>query len=345
MPLSVGIIGLPNAGKSTLFRALTKKQVAIASYPFTTINPNVGIVSVPDERLQKLSALLQPPKVTPAVIELIDIAGLVRDAHKGEGLGNQFLSHIRGCDALLHLIRCFQTPEIEHVERTIDPIRDKEIVETELLLKDLKTVERMREETRKGAKGKTKEEQKLFEVLERAFNGLARGIPLSQLELKKEENDLIKPLSLLTAKPILYVLNVGNKNNSCTFPFPHIQINAEEELEIAELPEEESASLGIKSGLDLLIRACYDILDLITFFTITGGNELRAWSIKRGTPAKEAAGKVHSDFREKFIRAEVISWNKLMEAGSWTQARKLGLSKTEGKDYAIQDGDVVEFKL
>lgn len=343
MPLSIGIVGLPNAGKSTLFQAITKKQVDIASYPFTTIKPNVGVVAVPDERLKKLAEALKPPKTTPAVIEFIDIAGLVRGAHKGEGLGNQFLSHIRECDAILHLIRCFPAESVEHVEGTVDPTRDKNIVETELLLKDLETAKNALEEAKTKAKG-NKEAQKSLGVLEKIYATLSAGSPALELQLKEDEQTTLKKLALLTAKPIVYVLNVGRQGEYSFLP-PHITLNAEEELEISELSDEERATLNLNSNLDLLIRACYDSLDLITFFTIAGLQELRAWSIKRGMGARDAAGKVHSDFQEKFIRAEVIPWNKLLEYGSWTKAKQEGAIKTVGKDYEVQDGDVIEFKI
>lgn len=343
MSFSVGIIGLPNAGKSTLFQALTKKHVDIAAYPFTTIHPNIGVVAVPDERLKKLAEVLRPSKVTPAIIEFVDIAGLVRGAYKGVGLGNQFLSHIRECDVLLHLIRCFDTDSVEHVEGSLEPQRDKDIVETELLLKDLETIDRTIEATKEKARG-NKEAQKKLEVLQRVRSSIAQGTLASHLDLKEDEQEIIKQLFLLTAKPLLYVLNIGNQKE-CGFPLPHIVINAEEELEASDFSEDERESLNFTSRLDPLVKACYNSLDFITFFTVAGGKELRAWSIKRGTRAAAAGGKIHSDFQEKFIRAEVISWDILVEAESWTRARELGVIKTVGKDYVVQDGDIVEFKI
>jgi len=285
MSFSVGIVGLPNVGKSTLFKALTKRQVDIADYPFTTIDPNVGVVAVPDQRLEKIAEVIKPEKVTPTVIEFIDIAGLVKNAHKGEGLGNQFLAQIRNCDAIVQVVRAFG--------ENINPEEEIETVRTELELKDL--------------------------------------------ESKEKEN-------LLSKKPVVYVYNTSNgkltKND-----IVNLSLNLKMEEEISELSEEEKKELGVKSQLDGLILACYNILDLITFYTITGGRETRAWTLKRGSKAPQAGGKVHSDFEEKFIRAEVILWKSLVEAGSWPKAREKGWIKTVGKDYVMQDGDVIEFKI
>jgi hypothetical protein len=283
MSFSVGIVGLPNVGKSTLFKALTKKQVAIADYPFTTISPNVGVVAVPDERLEKIAQVIKPEKVTPTVIEFVDIAGLVKNAHKGEGLGNQFLAQIRNCDVILEVVKAFgdrPTPE-----------DDIETIKIELEMKDL--------------------------------------------ESKEKEN-------LLSKKPVIYLYNTSNgeltKNDI-------VNLNLRMEEEISELSEEEKKELGIKSKLDQLILACYNILDLITFYTITGGKETRAWTLKKGATAPQAGGRVHSDFEENFIRAEVISWQKLVAAGDWQKAREKGWIRTVGKDYVVQDGDVIEFKI
>ncbi len=294
MSFSVGIVGLPNVGKSTLFKALTKREVEIAPYPFTTIRPNVGMVAVPDERLYKIAQVIKPKKITPTVIEFIDIAGLVKGAHQGEGLGNQFLGEIRKCDAILEVVRAFDDPKVENVSGKIDPEHDIEIIKIELELKDL--------------------------------------------ESKEREN-------LLSKKPIVYLLNTDGKTLYQKPKVEHLTINLKEELEISELSEKDRNELGLKSQLDQVILACYNKLDLITFFTVAGGEEVRAWTVKRGTKAPEAGRKVHSDFEEKFIRAEVVNWQKLVEAGGWDKAKEKGLIRTVGRDYLVNDGDVIEFKI
>jgi len=294
MSFSVGIVGLPNVGKSTLFKALTKIPVDIAAYPFTTIHPNVGVVTVPDERLEKVAQIIKPEKVTPTVIEFVDIAGLVKGASKGEGLGNQFLAHIRNCDAILEVVRTFEDPNVENVTGKIDPDSDIETIKIELELKDL--------------------------------------------EGREKEN-------LLSKKPIIYLLNTNGKSQYQPPKVKHLVMNLKDELEMTELSDSEKKELGLQSQLDQLILACYNILDLITFFTVAGGKETRAWTLKRGLRAPEAGGVVHSDFKEKFIRAEVISWQKLLEAGNWKEARESGSLKTVGRDYVVQDGDVIEFRI
>ena len=286
MSFSVGIVGLPNVGKSTLFQALTQKPVDIADYPFTTIEPNVGIVRVPDERLEKIAEVIKPEKITSTIIEFIDIAGLVKNAHKGEGLGNQFLAQIRNCDAILEVVRAFgQNP---------NPKEDIETIKTEFEMKDL--------------------------------------------ESQEKEN-------LLSKKPVIYVLNTDGQTQYQPPDVEHLVLNLKEELDISELSEEERKELGLKSKLDQLILASYNILDLITFYTIKGGKETRAWTLKRGETCPQAGGIVHSDFQEKFIKAEVINWQKLVEAGSWSKAREKGWLQTSGKEYIIQEGDVLEFKI
>jgi len=310
MSFSVGIVGLPNFGKSTLFKALTKKKVDIAAYPFTTIHPNYGVVTVPDERLEKIAEIIKPEKVTPTVIEFVDIAGLVKGAAKGEGLGNQFLAQIRNCDAILEVVRAFEAANVENVTGRIDPENDIEIVRIELELKDLEV-----------------EERKLS------------SSPLVKAgEVKEKEN-------LLSKKPIVYILNTNGKTQYQPPQMKHLVMNLKDEEGMTELSEKEIKELGMRSQLDQLILSCYDILDLITFYTVTGGKETRAWTIRRGAIVPQAGGRVHSDFEEKFIRAEVINWQKLVEAGSWTKAREKGWIKTAGRDYVVQDGDVIEFRI
>jgi len=294
MSFSIGIVGLPNVGKSTLFKALTKIKVDIAAYPFTTIHPNVGVVRVPDERLDKIAQAVCPEKITPTIIEFVDVAGLVKGAHKGEGLGNQFLAQIRNCDAILEVVRVFENPDVENVTGKIDPENDIETIKIELELKDL--------------------------------------------ESKEKEN-------LLSKKPIIYLLNTDGKSQYQVPKIKHLIMNLKDELEILELSDSEKKELGVESKLDQLIVDCYDTLDLITFFTVVGQKETRAWTLKNGQTTPEAGGVVHSDFQEKFIRAEVISWQKLVETGNWKKARELGQLKTVGKDYIIQDGDIIEFKI
>jgi len=344
MSFSVGIVGLPNVGKSTLFKALTKKEVAIAAHPFTTIQPNVGMVTVPDERLKKIAQVIQPEKTTETFIEFIDIAGLVRGAHKGEGLGNQFLSHIRNCDASVEVVRIFENPNVEHVEGDINPERDIETIKIELLMKDLETLEKLFLKLEKEAKSKDKKVLKKFELFKRVRELISQGKLIPEINLTKEEKIEIKEYQFLTEKPILYLLNT-NKKDAHLDSVKYLAINLKEEEEISELSESEIKELEMKSKLDQLIIACYNILDLITFFTVAGGKEVKAWTLKRGSDALTAAGKVHSDFKEKFIKADVISWEKLIEEGSWKEAKELGQIKTVGKEYIVQNGDVLEFKI
>jgi len=338
MSFSVGIIGLPNVGKSTLFKALTKKQVDIAPYPFTTINPNYGICLVPDQRLLKIAEIVKPEKITQTVIEFIDIAGLVKGAHKGLGLGNQFLSQVRNCDAILEVVRCFENPEIEHVEGKIDPKRDIEIIKLELLMKDLETLE--------NSISKIKRDEERLEILKKIKDGVSKGKPISQILLTEKEREKIKEFQFLTQKPRIYILNSNNKKiEDLNLDFHYLIFNLKLEEEISEMAESELEDLGLKSQLDQLILACYNTLNLITFYTVAGGREVRAWTAKFGAKAPEAGGIIHSDFEKKFIKAEVISWQKLIEAGSWLKASQEGLIKTVGKEYLIKDGDVIEFKI
>lgn len=341
MSFSVGIVGLPNVGKSTLFKALTKKEVEIAPRPFTTIHPNIGQVFVPDQRLSKLANVIKPKKITPTTIRFVDIAGLVKGAHKGEGLGNQFLAHIRNCDAVLEVVRVFREPKVENVLGEINPEREIEIVKVELLMKDLETLTNIISGLEK--KGDRKVLKKIA-FLEKIKGAISSGKTISEVTLAKEEKAEIKDYQLLTAKPFIYLLNT-NQGSSPPLKIKHLEMNLKDEQEISELSEKEKEELKLKSSLDDLIVACYNVLDLITFFTVTGGEETRAWTITQSSQAFEAAGKVHSDFEKRFIKAEVIPWDKLVKAGSWSKARQGGLLGTVGKDYIVQDGDVIEFKI
>jgi ribosome-binding ATPase YchF (GTP1/OBG family) len=336
MSFSVGICGLPNVGKSTLFKALTKREVKISPRPFTTIKPNFGQVSVPDERLEKIAGVIKPEKVTPTQIEFVDIAGLVKGAYKGEGLGNQFLGHIKNCDAILVVVRCFSDPEVENLLGEINPQEEIEVLKTELLMKDLESVEK--------AMAKLERKQKEVKVLEKLKDWLSRGKMISELDLG-EEKELIKSYRFLTEKPIFYLLNVNGKTAFTPPKVNFLEMNLKEEEEISELSDQELKELGMRGKLEELILNCYKVLNLITFFTVAGGKEVKAWTLEKGKTAPEAGGVVHSDFQKKFIRAEVIDWQKLVEAGSWQKAKELGLIKIVGKDYQIEDGQVVEFKI
>ena len=344
MSFSVGIVGLPNVGKSTLFKVLTKKAVDIAEYPFTTIHPNFGVVQVPDERLKKIAEIINPEKITPTIIEFVDIAGLVKGAHKGEGLGNQFLAEIRNCDAVLEVVRGFENQKVENVLGEINPEKEMGIVKAELLMKDLETLEGLIRKT-EGDSKKDKKCLKKFELLKRVKESVSREKSISEINFTEEEKAEIKEYQFLTEKPVLCVLNTGNEDKSPTSVIECLRMNLKDEEGALELSESEIKELGLKSQLDRLIKACYDILDLITFFTVAGSRETRAWTIKKGKTAPDAAAIVHTDFKEKFIRAEVIPWELLVKAGSWSKAREHGQIKTVGKEYVVQDGNVVEFKI
>ena len=349
MSLSIGIVGLPNVGKSTLFNILTKKQIEASNYPFCTIDPNVGVVKVPDERLDKLAEISQPAAITPTTIEFVDIAGLVKGANQGEGLGNQFLANIRECDAICEVVRDFRDTNVFHVDNRIDPEGDKETIDTELMLADLATLEKRMAKNHKMAKGGNKEAAKLQQLLERIKQQLEEGTPVRQMELSEEEKESIKELHLLTAKPMLYVLNVDESHDKEVNKWSEhvIKLNIKQEEEIAGLEEEEQQEyieeLGLeRSGVDKLIRTSYDLLGLITFFT-TGPQETRAWTLEKNSTAPEAAGQVHTDMQKGFVKAEVINWKDLVEVGGEQAAREKGLMRLEGKDYIVQDGDVCHF--
>lgn len=331
--LSIGIIGLPNVGKSTLFKALTNQEINIANYPFATIDPNVGVVAVPDERLYKLAEISKSEKIVPAVVEFYDIAGLVKGAYKGEGLGNQFLSHIREVCVIVQVVRIFQSGEIIHVEKGVDPVRDIDIINTELVLKDLETVQKRLESLAKEAKSGDKEKIEDLEALKQVYAGLSAGEEVRGLEEKVVSRPAVVELTLLTSKPQIYLLN-GKESD--------VTIELKNKLQ-AFKADYLIVDLSSVSAVGALIEKAYQILGLISFFT-TGEDESRAWTIRVDTKAPEAAGEIHTDFQKRFIRADVISWHELLEAGSWAAARQKGRLRTEGKEYIVQDGDVVEIK-
>jgi ribosome-binding ATPase len=347
--LSVGIVGLPNIGKSTLFKALTKNPVDINNYPFCTIEPNVGIVSVEDQRLETLAKMSSSRKTIPAVIKFIDIAGLVKGAHKGEGLGNQFLANIRNVNLICHIVRFFKGDTVEHVQKKIDPVKDMEIINTELALADLETVLKRKQKTAKSAKGSAKEEALIeltaLEKLERALN---QNQPASSVKLSKEEKKKVASLHLITRKPMLYVFNVSQNNHPALEKLSqdknYLQLDIKTETELSDLAPAEIKELGIQPQIYSLPREAYRQLNLITFFT-TGEDESRAWTISKGSSAPQAGAKIHNDFKEKFIKAEVINYSDFIKAGSYKKAREEGLIRTEGKDYTVQDGDIITFKI
>ena len=361
----MGIVGLPNVGKSTLFNAITRAGAQAENYPFCTIEPNVGVVDVPDARLAVLQEMYQSKKTTPAAVRFVDIAGLVKGASKGEGLGNKFLEHIRQVDAIAHVVRCFEDADITHVEGAVDPIRDIGIITTELCLADLETVEKRREKLLRAMKSGSKEAKAEASLLERVASSLSEGRPARQLDFSEEEAALLRELTLLTMKPTLYVANVAEDEAATAEkenPFVQrvkeyaaaegaevVAISAKVEAEIAELSGEEAkeflAAIGLaESGLDRLIKKAFSLLNLMTFLT-AGPDECRAWTITRGTTAPKAAGKIHSDIERGFIRAEIVTYDDLVAAGSTAAAREKGKVRLEGKEYIMQDGDVTYFRF
>jgi hypothetical protein len=356
MGFSVGIVGLPNVGKSTLFKSLTKKEIDISNYPFCTIDPNVGIVKVPDKRLEKLANFSKSEKIIPTAIEFVDIAGLVKDAHKGEGLGNKFLANIREVDMIAHIVRGFKDTNITHISNKINPESDLETINIELILADLETVNKGLAKNEKEARSGNKEATLLKNVLEKYKSALEEEKMANTVELDENEKKVAKNIQLLTNKPIFYVVNVNesqkiDKENLLPKINNKIFLPIKFELDLSELPEKEAIEFKKDSGfdrnisgLDDLIIKCYELLKLITFLT-TGEKETRAWTIKKNSTAPQAGRAIHSDFEEKFIRASVINWEKLLEAGSWQNAIDKGILRTEGKDYIVQDGDVIEFKI
>ena len=361
--MKIGIVGLPNVGKSTMFNSITKAGAECANYPFCTIEPNVGVVAVPDERIDKLAEMYKPQKVTKAIVEFVDIAGLVKGASKGEGVGSKFLSHIREVDAIAQVVRCFEDSNVIHVDGNIDPLRDIETINLELIFADMETLDKRLEKAKKNLKA-DKKYQAEIDLIEKIKENLEKGIPARAIDINEEENIILKDMFLLTSKPIIYIANISedqienvasdemvkkvkeyaSRENAEVIP---LCVKIEEEL--SGLDEEDKKEMleafGLKeSGLDILIKKSYDLLGLMSFIT-AGEPEVRAWTIKKGTKAPKAAGKIHSDIERGFIKAEIVSYNDLIREGSMTSAKEKGLVRQEGKDYIMQDGDIVLFKF
>ncbi len=364
MTLHAGIVGLPNVGKSTLFNAITQAGAEAANYPFCTIDPNVGMVQVPDARLQVLAEMVHPDKIVPATVEFVDIAGLVKGASKGEGLGNKFLSHIREVDAVVHVVRCFEDSNVVHVEGSVDPKRDIDIIQLELILADMESVEKRLERSAKLLKSGDKKAQVEVALLNRLKETLDAGLAARSLEFSDEEREMLKSFPLLSMKPVLYAANVSEEEIAQPDNNPYVRkvreiaaaensevvvVCAKIEAEIAELEEEEKKvfleDLGLtESGLDRLIRAAFHLLGLMTYFT-AGQIEVRAWEIRRGMKAPQAAGVIHTDFERGFIRAEVVAYKDFVENGGLNGAKEKGLVRLEGKEYVMNDGDIVHFRF
>ncbi|MEK9600408.1 MAG: redox-regulated ATPase YchF [Bacteroidota bacterium] len=362
MALQCGIVGLPNVGKSTLFNCLSSAKAESANYPFCTIEPNVGMITVPDERLNKISDLVNPQKIIPTTVEIVDIAGLVKGASKGEGLGNQFLGNIRNTDAILHVVRCFDDDNITHVDGSIDPVRDKEIIDTELQLKDLESIEAKILKVKKLAETGNKEAKTVYEVVSQIKSTLEQGKSARSIDLDQNQLKLIKNLNLLTLKPVLYVCNVddasvvnGNKhtetfiesvkNENAQIMF----VSAEIESDMIDMEEEDKMmfleDMGLQeSGVNRIIKSAYQLLNYQTYFT-AGEKEVRAWTITQGNTAPQAAGVIHTDFEKGFIRAEVIAYEDYIEFGSEAKCREAGKLRVEGKDYIVKDGDIMHFRF
>ena len=361
--MKLGIVGLPNVGKSTMFNSITKAGAECANYPFCTIEPNVGVVAVPDERLKKLTEMYNPQKTTPAVVEFVDIAGLVKGASKGEGLGNKFLSHIREVDAICQVVRCFEDPNVIHVDGSVNPLRDIETINLELIFADLETLDKRLDKAKKNLKA-DKKYQAEIDLIEKLKENLNNGIPARAVECNEDEQELVKDMFLLTSKPIIYIANISEeqiqtaddeemvkqvkeyaaKEHAEVIP---LCVKIEEELSGLDDSDKKEMldALGLEeSGLDKLIKKSYDLLGLMSFLT-AGEPEVRAWTITKGTKAPQAAGKIHSDFERGFIKAEVVSYNDLMKEGSMLAAKEKGLVRQEGKEYVMQDGDIVVFKF